>query len=195
VNFLYLVPIGGVAPQLLAWIERAAADWFPFPIRQLPAVPLPQGAYEPARGQYRSVEILKTLSRHAPADAARILGITEADLSIPMLTFLFGQAQLDGPVAVISLCRLRQEFYGLPPDEALLRERIVKEMLHELGHTFGLTHCGDTNCAMSLSTHVEFVDAKSARYCARCGNHLARRAGAMEGTEIYEKPVADSHRR
>ena len=107
--------------------------------------------------------------------------MTEADLGIPMLTFLFGQAQLDGPIALISLCRLRQEFYGMPPDEALLHERIVKEMLHELGHTFGLTHCGDGNCAMSLSTHIEFVDAKSARYCARCGNHLARRAGEIEG--------------
>jgi archaemetzincin len=170
-----------VAPQLFAWIERAAADWFPFPIRQLSTLPILPEAYDPARRQYRSVEMMKALSRRMPADAARVLGVTEADLSIPMLTFLFGQAQLDGPIALISLCRLRQEFYGLPPDDALLRERIVKEILHELGHTFGLTHCADTRCAMSVSTHVEFVDVKSARYCPRCGNHIARRAGETEG--------------
>ena len=103
------------------------------------------------------------------------------DLAIPVLTFLFGQAQLDGPVALLSLCRLRQEFYGLPADEALLRERAAKETLHELGHTFGLTHCSDMRCSMSLSTDIALVDAKGGRYCPRCGAHLVRRFAALDG--------------
>src|SRR5579859_6886203 len=102
------------------------------------AVPIPEGAYDAKRRQYQSVDFMKMLAQHAPRDAERILGVTNADLAIPMLTFLFGQAQLNGPVAVVSLCRLRQEFYGLPANANLLRERSVKEVLHELGHTFGL---------------------------------------------------------
>ena len=86
---------------------------------------------------------MKMLAQRAPRDAARVLGITDVDLAIPMLSFLFGQAQFDGPIAVVSLCRLHQEFYGLPAEDALLRERTVKEVMHEMGHTFGLVHCSE----------------------------------------------------
>jgi archaemetzincin len=122
------------------------------------------------------------VARSAPRDASRILGVTDVDLAIPMLSFLFGQAQFDGPVAIVSLCRLHQEFYGLPAQEKLLRERTVKETLHELGHTFGLVHCSDPNCAMSLATHIELVDSKSERYCARCGTQLVQRFTRNGGT-------------
>jgi archaemetzincin len=98
-----------------------------------------------------------------------------------MLSFLFGQAQFDGPVAVVSLCRLHQQFYGLPEQEGLLRERTVKEALHELGHTFGLVHCSQPTCAMSLATHIELVDAKAEHYCERCGLKLVQRFAREEG--------------
>jgi archaemetzincin len=128
--------------------------------------------------------MMKALARCAPNDAARVLGVTEVDLAIPMLTFVFGQAQLDGPVAVLSLCRLRQEFYGLQGEEGLLRERVVKEVLHELGHTFGLTHCVEPKCAMSLATHIGLVDNKEERYCAHCGEQLARRFASPDGEPL-----------
>ena len=172
---LCLVPIGGVPAQALDWIEAATSEWFPLPVRRLPPMALPETAYDPKRQQYQSVEVMKMLARAAPQNALRVLGVTDVDLSIPMLSFLFGQAQFDGPIAVVSLCRLRQEFYGMPPEARLLRERTVKEALHELGHTFGLVHCADSICAMSLSTHIELVDAKSERFCSRCGTHLVQR--------------------
>ena len=180
-NELCLVPIGSVPANALEWIESATSEWFPLPIRRLPAVPIPAGAYDAKRAQYQSVEIMKMLARFAPSNATRVLGVMDVDLAIPMLTFLFGQAQFEGPVAVVSLCRLHQEFYGLPGQESLLRERTVKEVLHELGHTFGLVHCSDPRCAMSLATHIELVDAKAEQYCARCGLHLAQRFAREEG--------------
>jgi archaemetzincin len=76
---------------------------------------------------------------------------------------------------------LQQEFYGLPAQEDVLRERTVKEVLHEMGHTFGLVHCSDRKCAMSLATHIELVDAKSEEYCSRCGLQLAQRFTADGG--------------
>jgi archaemetzincin len=165
-------------------VEAAVAEWFPFRITRLTPLEIPERAYDPSRGQYQSVELLKALVQAAPVDTARLLGVTEVDLAIPMLSFLFGQAQLDGTIALVSLCRLRQEFYGLPPDEEVLRERAVKEALHELGHTFGLTHCEQAECVMSLATHIGLVDRKSQRYCARCGAHLARRLAVRSGEAI-----------
>lgn len=179
-NELCLVSIGDVPDSALQWIEDSAAEWFPLPIRRLPPLAVPEAAFDAKRGQYQSVELMKMLAKLAPNNGSRILGVTNVDLSIPMLSFLFGQAQFDGPVAVVSLCRLHQEFYGLPAQESLLRERTVKEVLHELGHTFGLVHCSESTCAMSLSTHIELVDAKSERYCARCGTQLVQRFSREE---------------
>lgn len=180
-NDLCLAPVGVVPARVLDWIENAAAEWFPLPIRRLVPVNIPDSAYDAKRKQYQSVEIMKLLAQRSPRDAFRVLGVTEVDLAIPMLTFLFGQAQFDGPVALVSLCRLRQEFYGLSPEETLLRERTVKEALHELGHTFGLVHCSDSRCAMSLANHVELVDAKQERFCHRCGSHLVQRFSGEAG--------------
>jgi len=184
VKILYVVAVGSVASPVLNWIENAAAEWFAFPIQRLPPLRVPEGAYDAGRGQYQSVDIMKALAQAAPPDTARLLGVTEVDLAIPMLSFLFGQAQLEGSVALISLCRLRQQFYGLPADEELLRERTVKETLHELGHTFGLTHCPERKCVMSLATHIGLVDQKAERYCARCGSHLAHRLAAAIGETL-----------
>lgn len=180
-NVLYLVAIGNVPEKAWEWIENASAEWFPLPIRRLAPLPIPAEAYDEKRRQYRSVEIMKMLAQHAPRDATRVLGVTDVDLAIPMLSFLFGQAQLNGPIAVVSLFRLHQEFYGLPEDQSLLRERTVKEALHELGHTFGLTHCYQSKCAMSLATHIELVDAKTEKYCPECGMQLVERFTSLDG--------------
>lgn len=152
----------------------------PLPIRHLPALPVPESAYDPKRKQFQSVEIMKGLAEVVPRDADRVLGVTEVDLAIPMLSFLFGQAQLDGRIAIISLCRLHQEFYGLPADAQTLRERTTKEVLHELGHTFGLVHCNDSKCVMSLATHIGLVDSKEEKYCERCGMQLVERFSSRE---------------
>jgi len=181
VSALYLVAVGSVPDKVWEWIENAAAEWFPLPIQHLPGLSIPESAYDPKRKQYQSVDIMRMLAQCAPHDNSRVLGITDVDLSIPMLSFLFGQAQLDGPVAIVSLCRLQQEFYGLPAQNDVLRERLAKEVLHEMGHTFGLVHCPEQKCAMSLSTHIGLVDEKAERYCSRCGLQLAQRFASLDG--------------
>ena len=131
-------------------------------------------AFDKLRGQYHSTAILGKLSGAGPEEAgARILGVTELDLFVPVLTFVFGEAQLAGRCAVISLHRLREEFYGLPPKPELLRERAAKEAVHELGHTLGLRHCPNWRCVMASTHAVERLDLKAVEYCPRC----ARAAG------------------
>ena len=125
-------------------------------------------AYNPVRGQYHSTEILKKLLQDPPAESWRILGVTDADLYIPILTFVFGEAQLGDTGALVSTHRLRPEFYGMPKDPGLLQGRLLKEALHELGHTFGLCHCPDYLCVMSASHAVERIDLKQAGFCIAC---------------------------
>ncbi len=125
-------------------------------------------AFDEARRQYRSVAVLEMLVRKCPRDAWKLLALTGRDLYVPVLTFVFGQAQWSGRVAVVSLARLRQEFYGMAPDSGILLERLAREILHETGHLFGLVHCADRRCAMSLATHVRQIDGKNAAWCAAC---------------------------
>lgn len=164
----------------MGWIESAAADWFPVPIRRLEPRQIPESAHDAKRKQYQSVELMKMLASMVPSDSCRLLGVTGVDLAIPMLSFLFGQAQVNGQVALVSFCRLRQEFYGLPADDDAFRSRLAKEVLHELGHTFGLVHCSEAKCAMSLATHIQRVDEKEERYCERCGAQLVDRFSSLE---------------
>jgi archaemetzincin len=98
----------------------------------------------------------------------RILGVTAVDLYIPILTFVFGEAQLRGSCAVVSFHRLRQEFYGLPANSTVLRERLLKEAVHELGHTLTLAHCEDYQCVMAPSHGVEWIDLKTSQFCTSC---------------------------
>jgi predicted Zn-dependent protease len=108
-----------------------------------------------------------------PNPETRLLGVTSLDLYIPTLMFVFGEAQLHGPCAVVSVHRLRQEFYGLPADPRLEAERLLKEAVHELGHTLGLRHCDDYHCAMAPSHAVEWIDLKSSRLCSDCQARVA----------------------
>lgn len=133
-------------------------------------------AYDPVRNQHHSTAILRHLAAGNTAKGHRILGVAAVDLYVPIFTFVFGEAQLGGPAALISDFRLRQEFYGEPSNPALARERLLKEALHELGHTFGLRHCHDWTCPMSATTAIERLDWKSARYCDACFRALAEAA-------------------
>ncbi len=128
----------------------------------------PELAFDSSRGQYNSRTLLGRLLRDTPKDTARVLGIAGVDLFIPVLTFVFGEAQLEGRAAAVSTYRLDSQLYGLPADSDLLFERLCKEAIHELGHTYNLMHCHHNRCVMTSSTYVEDIDLKSDQFCRRC---------------------------
>jgi archaemetzincin len=132
-------------------------------------------SWEPQRGQYYSSAIIQRLERGADSNA-RVLGVTACDLFVPVLTFVFGEAQLEGNCAVVSTARLKEEFYGLPRSDERIRERLLKEAAHELGHTFGLRHCMDWSCVMASSHSVELLDVKNAEFCPACRKPVAAQA-------------------
>ena len=136
----------------------------------------PELAFDSSRGQYNSRILLSQLLRETPPETTRVLGVAGVDLFIPVLTYVFGEAQLAGRAAVLSTHRLDCQLYGLPANRKLLLQRLRKEAIHELGHTYNLIHCHQHPCVMMSSTYVEDIDLKSDRFCNRCLAQL-RQAG------------------
>jgi archaemetzincin len=171
--------------EVRAHVERV----FGFPARLWTGLERPTGAFDPARGQHSSTLILRWLRTARPPEAYKVLGLTDADLFIPVLTFVFGEAQLDGAVAVVSAARLQPNPRGRGVDRRMLTARLAKECIHELGHTFGLLHCTDPRCVMARSVTVFDVDAKQDALCQNCRlrfqelQHRGSRRWGHEGNE------------
>jgi archaemetzincin len=138
----------------------------------------PEYAYNETRCQYNSKLILKDLLRQCQSDTLRFIGVTPGDLYVPILKFVFGLAQIEGRCSIISLHRLYPKFYDQPSNPDLVLVRLKKTALHELGHTFGLTHCRDRRCVMYSSTRIEHTDFKQPDFCPTCFEllkwHLAK---------------------
>jgi archaemetzincin len=167
-----------VEPDLLAYLSLAIPGVFDRPCSESGVVVDPLSAYDSKRAQYHSTKLLARLLDNEAENGNRILGVTEADLFIPILTFVFGEAQLGGRVALMSTHRLRPQFYGLGDNKNLFYSRCEKEATHELGHTWGLVHCASYDCAMHVSNSVEQVDLKPASFCDRCKTVISGSANA-----------------
>jgi archaemetzincin len=165
---LLVAPLPSAPAPLLDRLERDLGRAFALPVRRSGPVAEPAGAWSETRGQWSATDFLRALVARLPPPPCRLLGVTEHDLFVPVLSFVFGQAQLHGRAAVVSLARLRPEFHGLPPDDPLLERRAAKEAVHEVGHTFGLVHCLDRACPMSLSIDLPDLDRKTAEPCPSC---------------------------
>lgn len=164
----------GVETELLQRLARALESTLRIPCRVEDEVIEVSDVHDPDRRQVRADQLLKKLADGLNDGETRRLGVTAQDLFLPVLTHVFGAGQLAGNCAVVSLYRLREEAYGLPHSQAVLEERLLKEALHELGHTAGLRHCAVWQCVMSCSNGVELVDLKAARYCPHCHSALQR---------------------
>ncbi len=132
-------------------------------------LPVPAEAFDQERRQYGSRLFLESIRDFAEKNGFdRALGIVDLDLFTSGLNFIFGQADSPGKAAVISLWRLRPEFYGKRPDDEVFVERIIKEAVHELGHTLGLKHCDNPYCVMYFSNSIFETDRKRSLFCNKC---------------------------
>jgi len=173
---IYIVRIGDVEKNILELIRKGIEEAFPDFICKVREdfLQLPKEAYNPLRKQYRSELLLKEVFKHASKieyESGRpciLLGVTDVDIYVPKMNFIFGEAQCPGKAAIISLYRLRPEFYGDKPDRNLFIERSIKEAVHEIGHACGLTHCSNPLCVMHFSLHIGMTDTKQPRFCRKC---------------------------
>lgn len=129
--------------------------------------------YDPVRRQYNGTKILKVVDSQYASDSEKAIGLFSVDLFIPILTYIFGQAFLNGRTGIASFYRLSNERYGMSTNDKFILDRLKKEVIHELGHTFGLIHCHNPTCVMRSSTYVEDIDQKSENLCMKCRNDIA----------------------
>lgn len=128
--------------------------------------------YFPGRRQYDANKILKSVSEISVPGSIKKIGLFRVDLFIPILTYIFGQAILNGDTGIVSLYRLRNELYGLEKSNEILNERLRKVVIHEIGHMFGLIHCQNPVCVMRSSTYVEDIDQKNKNLCPKCREQI-----------------------
>ena len=170
---------GGRVPQLEGVFDIVGAA-LGLPVRLERLQPDLGRAQDRSRRQYNSTALLEQLIAMAGAAHEKRIAIVDVDLFIPVLSFVFGEAQLSGQAAVVSTYRLDNVLYGLPRDDGLLAARLGKEIVHELGHTLGLYHCRQFECVMRSSTYVEEIDLKQDSLCPACrellSGHLESRA-------------------
>jgi archaemetzincin len=176
-SYIYVVPIEFEDHSDLETMEKFISATFDRSIKRKKLRINVNDTFDPNRGQFNSSLILRQLITAPPTDAERILGVLDVDLFIPILTFVFGEAQLKGIGAVVSAHRLHNRFYGLPENKEATTERLLKEAVHELGHTFGLIHCTEPGCVMQSSTYVENIDQKSDAFCSRCQKSIKQEKG------------------
>src|SRR5208282_5278505 len=171
-NLVHLLPVGKVDMSLLRDLRAQIPQCLRVDCEIYPASLDAAPSYHAERQQYHSSEILQRMQSLVRPRDWRVLGIADVDLYIPILKYVFGEAQMGGPCALVSSHRLRQEFYGLNRDDALLTQRLLKESIHELGHTLDLRHCQDYRCAMASSHAVEWIDLRASTLCATCQSQV-----------------------
>ncbi|MFZ0730849.1 MAG: archaemetzincin [Candidatus Sulfotelmatobacter sp.] len=167
-NLVHLLRVGTTELSVLEDLCESLPRFLPVTCEILPFDLDPAPSYHPERQQFHSSELLERVVNLVRPRDWRFLAVADVDLYIPILKYVFGEAQIGGQCALVSTYRLRQEFYGLDKDDVLLRERLLKEAVHELGHTLDLRHCQDYRCTMASSHAVEWIDLRGSAFCSFC---------------------------
>jgi len=169
--FLRIVPVGDFPEGILNLVKDELEN-LNIKSRIMPKIPIPKEAYNQWRKQYNAEVVMNLLSNVSEVKfidkSIPTLLLTDFDLYYAGLNFIFGLEEPTKSCAIVSLARLKPEFYDERPSRGLLEERTIKEVMHELGHYIGLDHCQNIKCVMSFSPSVFDVDKKLKEFCDDC---------------------------
>jgi len=173
-RIIALVPVGMVPAEHIALVEPSVANTFAADVVILSDLPLPADAHDRKRDQYLARAIIDVLVLRKRSDWSRLLGIVAEDLYAPHLNFVFGEADVERGIAVLSTARLRDEDHWNARVDVQFRRRVATEAIHELGHTYRLGHCANPRCVMWFSNTLSETDRKGTDFCAAHQAELAR---------------------
>jgi len=173
---VYILPLGEVERQILAFLNEELSKIFGS-ARILERSEMPEHAFNSLRMQYNSTVILYSLPIPSRCDV--LLAVLDVDIYAEGLNFVFGEAELGGRRAIISLFRLKWGVTEAKEAEEKLKERALKEAVHEIGHVLGLSR-PNRRCVMHFSNSLLDTDIKSWRFCEKCLRKLARKGLNLE---------------
>ena len=173
-----VIPLGRVNQVACAVAAANLQAILRLPCAQGPPRSLDQEAYLAVRRQYNAEKLLIALEADLPPGLIRV-GITDGDLCLPVLSYVYGQAMVGGRAALVSLHRLGGGERERVARE-LLYERLAKVVCHEAAHALGLEHCREPGCLMRFSAGLDNLDALELHFCPACRVELARRRQALE---------------
>jgi len=168
IKAIHLLTVGPFPRPLAEDITARLSREVAVPCRLLEETAEVEPQILPERAQVHADDLLRQFEALPIEKGTKLVGVTLHDIAIPVFTFVFGRSRLGGAVTVVSLARLKPEFYGMPADPAVTVRRGVAEILHEVGHTLELKHCRDYSCLMYFSHDVETVDLRGLAFCTSC---------------------------
>jgi len=163
-----VIPFGDIEKDVLIILSKELHSIFGIEFKISPPLSIPESVYNSRRQQYHSSYLIGYLKKVLGKNIDLTLGVIDKDLYVPQLNFVFGEAELNGNVAVISLIRLKQEFYDFPENKNIFYQRAVKEAVHEIGHVLGFHHCTNPKCVMFFSNSLSDTDRKGKHPCNNC---------------------------
>jgi len=168
-----VVSFGEVEGELMKRVGEALTKRLPVEYKIMAPLPLPRLALDSSRNQYHASLLLDQL-KQLDTPHQQVLAMVDADLFIPKRDFIFGKSDMVLGIAVFSVTRFRQKYYGLIPDKERFYGRVITEAVHEMGHLFGLYHCTDAYCVMFPSTSLVEADMRNPNFCPRCRKQLGQ---------------------
>lgn len=186
---IYIIPLGNVDKKITEKIKEAIPPALEITAKVEVSAEkeLPGTAYDASRKQYDADKVMRDILKKFVLDIRieSALILTDADIYSKEADFVFGSSDERKKIAIVSLARLKNEFYGLQSDNRLLASRAVKESVHEIGHSWGLSHCKNKRCVMYLSDRIEDIDKKSDSFCPACQRSVEKRYNSP----LFKTPV------
>lgn len=172
---IVVVPLGEVEFMLVNRLATNIGPIFGRSVDILKGMRVPDESYNVVRNQYYASIIHAKLERVKANPHEYVLGVCEEDIYLPDEAYVIGHSDAILGAAVVSLFRIRQEFYGLPENDALVYARMFKQAVHFTAHLFGLPSCRNPKCVNYFSQDMFDIDNKGEKLCDICKRQILGR--------------------